>query len=288
MRLPDFLIDEPLNQLRRAMGAENLGQLSLTTNAKRLTVAELEVLIGGGIDIASLDEVRSLDDGTLAYKDRRVFLYIRDVSNYGRGGSAVEDLPKFHISNCKKLQDMRAQRRFARYVVAAREDGQFQINKKDSPRAIRTTIEKLHVCQYCVGYLSFDGFTHSWARERRSEFVRRFTLSKFFDRYPRDLIDSDGLGDESTAPVNDYTGDFGAHADAAKLRANFRCQNCGFDLRGKELRRYLHAHHLNGVKYDNSSGNLRALCIRCHAEQPMHSHMKQLPEYLRFVQMFPI
>ena len=128
MKLPSFLEDTALNDLRTRMGGAELGTLELERRDRGLTVAELEVLITGGIDIRSLDEIRVLMDGTLAYKDRRVVLYIRDISDYIGGSSAIENLPKFHVSNCKKLKEMRSQKRFGRYVVAARDDGQFQIN----------------------------------------------------------------------------------------------------------------------------------------------------------------
>ena len=32
-------------------------------------------------------------------------------------------------------------------------------------------------------------------------------------------------------------------------------------------------HHINGVKSDNSAGNLRPLCADCHRKQPFHERM---------------
>jgi hypothetical protein len=118
MKLPDFLLDAPLNTLRTRMGAVRLGNIQLRTSAKRLTLAELETLVSGGIDIGSLDDVRVLPDGSLAYKDRRVMLYIRDVSVFGNRERSHDRQPRYHVANCQTLRDMRDSNRIERYVVA--------------------------------------------------------------------------------------------------------------------------------------------------------------------------
>lgn len=281
MRLPNFIEHAELNELRRQMGAESLGNLKLVHSGNRLTIAELETLMTGGIDIQSLDEVVVLPDGTLAYKDRRVLLYIRDVSEYGRRGTGSDSLPKYHVSYCKKLRDMRSQQRYSRYVVAAREDGNFQINLIRDAN-IRSSVESLKVCQYCLGQLVYEGFSHNMSSGRRRAIVDAFSVARFFQIWPRDLLSADGLEGESTGPINDYTGDFGEYALATKTAARWICQSCQRDLGSQSMRRYLHAHHANGVKYDNRSANLVALCISCHSNQPGHGHMKMLPELAEY------
>ena len=85
MKLPDFYHFEPLNSLKERMGLgrADLGTLEVHIEVGRLTAAELERLTSqDGLDI-SPDDLRILDDGTLAYKDSKVLLYIRDVSVMG-------------------------------------------------------------------------------------------------------------------------------------------------------------------------------------------------------------
>lgn len=281
MRLPRFLDHADFNELRRLMGAQALGDLTLSLSPNRLTLAELETLMTGGIDLRSLDEVVVLPDGTLAYKDRRVLLYIRDVPVYHRERGSVDSLPKFHVANCKKLIDMRAQQRYSRYVVAARDDGNFRLNLIRNGN-VRTIDERLKVCQYCLGELRYQNFSHQMPREDRMEIVEEFTVQRFFQQWPRDLLSAEGLDGEATAPLNDYTGDFGRHAYAAKEAAGWTCRECRRQLGASGLRRYLHAHHVNGVKFDNRPENLVALCISCHARQPGHGHMESLPELARY------
>jgi len=281
MRLPNFLEDSELNELRRRMGAQTLGDLKLAVSTNRLTVAELETLITGGIDIKSLDEVIVLPDGTLAYKDRRVLLYIRDISVYHRATHDAENLPKFHVANCKKLIDMRAQKRYSRYVVAARDDGNFQVNFIGEGNT-RTVDQRLKVCQFCLGQLAYRKFSRDMPKPQRVAIVEEFTVQRFFEMWPRDLLSADGLDGEATAPLNDYTGDFGIHAHAAKDAASWKCRGCGENLGAHGLRKYLHAHHINGVKFDNRPENLVALCISCHAQQPGHAHMEGMPDLAEF------
>src|SRR5262249_15899590 len=124
MKLPDFTHDLSLNALRRAMGATAPGGFSPSYRPSLLTQDELDQLAGGGIDV-TFDEITKLEDGTLGYKDSRVLVYIRDVSTYGGDFT----LPRFHVAYCRTLDEMRAARRFERYVVATRDDGQFWIHK---------------------------------------------------------------------------------------------------------------------------------------------------------------
>jgi hypothetical protein len=51
---------------------------------KPLTQADLEKALEGieGVTIDDINDVEVLHDGTLAYQNRRVLLYIRDKSNY--------------------------------------------------------------------------------------------------------------------------------------------------------------------------------------------------------------
>jgi hypothetical protein len=283
MKLPDFLQFEPLNNLRRIMGA-GLGTFVPVTNPNVLTIEEIGQLAGEGIEIP-LKDVRVLDDGTLAYKNSRVILYIRDVNQYSRSSMKTADLPKFHVSDCKKLQDMRSHQRFGRYVVATRDDGNFKLNvmasgsAKPAPR-----IEKLNICQFCLGKIRWNGFQHSLPWDARNQIVKSFTLKEFFERYGKTLIIKEPVHSADTAPLNVYSDDFEAIGERVKRDRNYHCDECRINLRHHP--RFLHTHHKNGEKSDNRPENLGALCIRCHAKEWGHGHMKSLPEYQEFIRMF--
>lgn len=283
MKLPDFIQFEPLNQLRQIMGAE-LGNFTPAKSQNRLTFEEIEQLSRSGIEIP-LDQVRVLDDGTLAYKNSRVILYIRDVVQYRNGGFKQNELPRFHVSDCKKLHEMRANKRYERYVVATREDGSFELNiSAKGIKGFDHRTERLNVCQFCLGKLGWQGFDHSLSQTKRRAIVDGFTLKIFFNVYGKSLVINNPLHTANTAPLNTYTDDFKIVSDRIKKDRGYRCEQCKIDL--SNHRQFLHAHHMNGQKSDNSPSNIKVVCIRCHAEEYSHGHLKALPEYKMFIQMF--
>jgi hypothetical protein len=232
------------------------------------------------LEIGSLDDVRVLPDGTLAYKNSRVLLYIRDHSVYSE--RSID--PKFHVANCDTLKEMKRQSRHARYVVATRADGVFKLNIIDGSRKSEA-LRKLNVCQNCMAMLSFDGFAMGLSKPVRYKLVSAFSIDRFFEKFSRDLHEIKPEHDSDSAPVNDYNQDFSARSNVLRSAANWTCQNRGCEayLGSHALRRYLHVHHINGLKSDDAPGNHKVLCIKCHAEEPGHGHMKGMPDYRAFV-----
>jgi hypothetical protein len=281
MNLPDFLKATELIALRQRMGAAELGDITLVADTNRLTELELERLVSGGLDVSSIDEVRVLPDGTLAYKDSRVLVYIRDVTTYAvRSWDRRSKLPRFHLANCETLQQMRREKRYERYVVAARQDGRFEVNFIETDRSVRSSTERLHVCQNCLTFLAFDGFQMTMQRTVREARVASFKLEQFFQSYPRALHIELPPGRSDSAPLNTYPEDFDSLAKKTKEDRGWRCEGegCGVILDEPGLRKYLHVHHINGQKHDSRPENLKTLCSVCHAEEPRHGHMRDLPD----------
>jgi hypothetical protein len=283
MKLTDFAGFEPLNALKDKMGIprEALGDLTVSVDAARLSELELERLASpDGLEI-SPDDLRVLEDGTLAYKNSRVLLYIRDVSTNGHHQSH----PRYHVSNCGTLVAMREKKRFnTRYVVSTRMDGEFNLNFIDG-NISRSETHRLFVCQNCLGHLSFNGFMQYWNRRQRKIAVDSFTLETFFIQYPRSLHIENPKYNSDNAPLNIYSDDFGEISKKAKVLAKWTCQKCRLDLASQK--RFLHTHHKNGAKFDNLLSNLEVLCYGCHADQPNHQHMKSHPYFNEFQSIKP-
>jgi hypothetical protein len=280
MKLPNFYEFEPLNSIKAMMGIPRnvYGTLRPLVTAPRLTELELRILASNnGLDI-SVDELVILPDGTLAYKNSRVILYIRDVNVYGN----QQIQPRFHLSNCTTLQQMRQRKRFDRYVVSTRTDGCFNINIIDGNRT-RMELYDLSVCQNCLNLLSFDGFMMRWSQQERIDFVKRFKIDRFFDKYPKSLHIQPPNYNSDNAPLNTYSEDFKTISQNVRNASGWYCQRCGVNLSAPTNRKWLHVHHINGLKHDNSSVNLEAICIGCHAEKPNHGHIKNNTDYKEFL-----
>jgi hypothetical protein len=174
MKLPNFLKDPDLNELRRRMGAQELGSFRLAVNQRRFTIAELEDLIASGIDLKFWEELRPLTDGTLCYKDRRVFLHRRDVVVAGKGRAPKLVLPPYHLSDCPTVRRLRAGDMTTQHAVSAREDGLFQVNILRGDEA-QTALEPLPACTDCL-----DEIASPWRLEG-------FTIKRFFTQYHRAL-----------------------------------------------------------------------------------------------------
>ena len=283
MKLPNFEEDVVLNLLRKAMGAE-LRDYSPAPPSDVLTIEEIERLAGEGIDIP-LDEVRVLNDGTHVYKGRRVIVYIRDIAEYGTRVS----MPKYHLAMCSTLNTMIEEGRYQkRYVVATRDDGKFSIQKIRGDTVAKTD-EELNVCQQCLDELKYKSFSLRMDRKLRTNAVREFSIKAFFDEFGKSCVWATPRFDAMHAPSNVYSPHFYKIAKTLKERRGYRCEqvNCGIDLTAPTNQRFLHAHHVNADKSDNHPSNIKLLCIRCHASEFQHSHMKENPDYALFCIMFP-
>lgn len=278
MKLPDFSRDPALIALKLKMGldADAQGSFSPEYRPKVLSSDELDQqLAREGIEV-SVNEIVPYKDHTLTYQNRRVIVYIRDATFE----------PRFHVADCSTLQDMKGKNRFkSRYVATTREDGFFLVNSIENHRHNSQWI-KLLVCQNCMDRLAFDGFSRSFPRRRKKAIISRFTIPRFFEKYPRSLLSERPSGDADSALINNYTNDWSVIAAQIKQKRGWKCQGCGRDLSDSRHHKYLHAHHKNGLKYDNSDDNLQVLCIGCHAEQPQHAQLKGAPDYREFKRRF--
>jgi hypothetical protein len=288
MKLPNFYQSESLNELKLSMGIPRdvygsfrvgIERSRLTEDVlDRLTERELDVMSSGdGLDV-HFDDLTILPDGTLVYKDSRVLLHIRDINVV----AANHGMPKYHFSNCSALISMRASGKFDKYVISTTVDGVFSI------RMIQNNIphqkyEKLHVCKNCLNEFHLKGFdSQKMSPAEKTRFVAKFVPDDFFSLYPQSLFSQRPKYDYQNAPSNVYTADWDQISNRLRGEVGWRCQLCHYDLKQPDMRRYLQVHHKNGLRYDNDISNLIPLCVRCHAEQPNHNHMKHSPDYVFF------
>lgn len=276
LKLVDFFEFPALNQLRQSMGADLVKEFKFDTGITLLDEDFIRQLDGDGIEINGLDEIDFRNDKTLGYKGQRVLIYIRDVSPYREDFS----LPKFHISTCETLERMWKTKRSERYVLYRRENGVFQINViKNGAMEVRQ--EKLDVCKNCLTNLNWKNYSED--KRLRGKIVSQFSIAEFFEKYPKSLLSVKPNYDADNAPLNDYTDNWSEISKHAKRKAGYRCENssCRVELTGRH-NQYLHVHHIDGQKNNNKKHNLQVLCLKCHANEPNHGHMKSGRDYAQF------
>ena len=205
-----------------------------------------------------------LKDGTI----RKVIVHICDISNYREDWS----LPKFHIFECSTLEDMRKAKRGHRYKKTSRNDGKFWMIKKTS-----RGYSKLDICGNCLTlYRKFYG-----------GYVSKidFDLKKYVEK-PIIHIQPSITDQKDMAVIpQKYSKDWSRISKERKEYCKWICQNCYLDLSERNLRQYLHTHHIDANIENNTHENLKVLCIKCHAEEFEHEHIKTKQEYKDFIKL---
>ena len=272
MKLPDFNAFPPILELRRRMGV---------TETVTLGTAKWDPLRVRGIDIEDISDIETGDDGTLIYEGQRVLIYIRDVRPLRNGR---EWTPKFHVAECRTIESMRASKRFGRYVATNRRDGLFIVNYFDSDGEIVDPEAEaaLLICRNCLTALDWEGYEDAKPGEKKRIF-QSFSVDEYFEYYGTSLVDVLPDHDEFTSPVSAYTADWNDVSKALRESVGWKCDACGLALGKPSHREFLHVHHIDGNRGNNSRSNLRPLCLGCHAEQPMHEQLMGSPSYADFL-----
>ena len=278
MKLFNFLEDSGLNSLRSGMGAP-LSNFQLKINLPTPTFMKRELpkinlpLPTEGLDVEAR-EISSHYDATLIYKNKRVLIHIRD---------SVKHVPRFHIANCSTLLEMKSNGRFARYVASEREEGSFFVRMNGGS----LNKMKLPVCQNCLEKLSWKGFSKDvMSSEAKQKAVDNFSIQEFFEKYPHSLHPQVPTQQPETATDNEYPLNWDEISSSLRHQLGYVCQSCQLIV-GESHKRYLHVHHINGVRKDCRPENLKCLCVTCHAEQPLHAHMKNSSDWIEFKKSFP-
>ncbi|WP_158996597.1 HNH endonuclease [Pigmentibacter ruber] len=268
MRLIDFHQFPPLQNLINKLNISV--QEDFKFNLKKNTPIQINFfksnLEDNILQIENFDLVIKNNDNTLIYaNNKRVVLYIREYikkENY--------KYPKYHITECDTVKNFRQKNKSNRFVIHTREDEMFHINEIENGE-VKATLVNLKVCTYCLKNINWnDG---------------EFTLKKFYEKFPKDLVKSKPKYTSDMAPLNYYTSNWSEISFKTKKSKNFKCEECNIYLGEKEHLSFLHVHHINGERNDNSKSNLQTLCYECHSNKPSHEHMKKEIMYENFLKL---
>ena len=214
------------------------------------------------------DEIE-VHNGVLSVRGRQVVLYIPDhgirvLEALDDGGTGK----KFHIAQCRTLDEMKQKKRFERYFAKNNLSEQFHIHGHNEDNHPVEGYASLNVCKNCLKYLNYKGSATA-KKMGLNQIVAEFNMGEFFSTYssvfrhmPKEM---------KVTHTKGYTGDWPTISAKARENAGHTCSECSVNL--DENRHLLHTHHINGVKHDNSQQNLQVLCADCHRKQPLHDHM---------------
>ena len=237
------------------------------------------VWVNGVTEVDSLDLVVK-DRGPLQADGYGVVLYIKDQ------GSRIEKVildpskgKKVHLAYCRTLHDMEQKGRFDRYHLKREPDGMFPVSGSLYRSAMIEQEVSLSVCKNCLKQLNYNGYRQlGWAGGGRDKATRDFDYGAFFENYSSFFPKLPIRNEQS--PTG-YTSDWQEISKRVRSEVRNCCQECKVDL--SSAPDLLHTHHVNGVKTDNSSGNLRVLCADCHRHQPNHEHVHLNGTECRFI-----
>ena len=218
--------------------------------------------------VIELSDLES-EEGLLSVRGRQVLLYIPDQ------GSKIESVlidsnggRKFHVADCKTLQQMKVRNRFERYKVTNNMSGDFEVYGSIKDGKLLEGLARLNVCQNCIKLLNYKGVNNLFY-PARLQVVNSFDLIEFFTTYSS--LFKRLPKQNSRNMQKGYSQDWSKISEKVRASVDYQCQNCGVSLiSNKNL---LHVHHKNGEKSDNSDNNLIALCSDCHRKEPFHGHM---------------
>jgi len=228
-----------------------------------------------------IDKIQILKDGLFAYKGYHVLIFIKDT---GHSRELLlerpEDSKKFHLVDCKTIQDMKRQKRYERYYATNNTSGEFNVDAKEDDQYFPVKA-KLKVCKNCLEQINWANYGFAIGKEKQNKIRDHFSIDSFFEKYKsmfsqlpeRFAEDHDTSGYSKNQKIISH-----------KYREikNWTCEECGrYLVNHKNL---LHLHHINGVKDDNSEKNQKALCKYCHSKQPKHSHMFLSAKDLEIIQ----
>ena len=244
---------------------ERYGIFKLEEKSKQIKKIEDE-----GLDLDDLSELFSsnsgelfviLEDGSI----RKIVIHIVDISSW----SKKWNYPRFHIYECETIVGMKNQGRKHRYRVSSRTDGKFYLIKNDKKWS-----ENLKICSHCLSQYN-QNFKNNKTKET-------FSLKKWIDN----PISNSGFHemelDICTVP-NCYTKSWAEISKKRKEQAGYICQNCKKDFSSKICKEFLHTHHKNSDRKNNTKENLKVLCIECHSKEYNHQHIRQSSQYKKWL-----
>ena len=125
----------------------------------------------------------------------------------------------------------------------------------------------MKVCKNCLRKIEWSNYHLAYGEEKKDFIRNSFNLEPFFKKY------QSSFSEIPKSPHSQKPGYASNHSEIAseyKKAKNWMCEQCNVDL--SSHRYLLDLHHISGVKNNNLTTNLKALCKICHRKQPNHQN----------------
>jgi len=172
MKLPDFLNNQDLNNLRNIMWAE----LNSSYNSWVIWNGEISKLNKiGELDKLFYQDITISFDNTLEYRWKKIVLYVREQQEQW-----IEWGYKFHFYNCATLKSFRTQWLYNWKLVANRH-WEFRVDKISFGRSIKKNIvTKLNVCKNCLKESNYKNY-NNLDYNKKNSIYNNFSRREYFD-----------------------------------------------------------------------------------------------------------
>ena len=161
---------------------------------------------------------------------------------------------------------MEQKNKFDKYVATNRTDGKFLIDYSKSGKIENKDVE-LHVCKVCLKAMLMERTLYE-----------NFDFQGFINKYQNKQNVKKTKYTPETYPTSEYTADFNKISTKYRTDRNWTCEKCRLDCSSHH--HLLDTHHKSGVKGDNNSFNLQALCKLCHKNLHNHYYVNKQDENL--------
>jgi len=234
----------------------------------KIARTETKIFFEAGL-ATDLSDIFHVDDGLITIlKDgtvRKTIVYISEIKRWTL--ETYGNYPKFHIFNCHTLVQMQNGGKSERYKKTLRSDGKFLMVISGEQSADTRHIP-LEICGNCLNQYN----TKFHTRYSKANFNIKEYIEQPITTHHMDLNGMVFKDDLETVPQF-YAKNWNQISSELKKIKNYTCQKC--DIHLKEAQKYLHTHHVDSNPSNNIIGNLKVLCIECHANEFNHAHIKQ-------------
>ena len=218
-----------------------------------------------------------LPDGTFVKVN--LYIAVKNIDKYDLNRIQPKNLYKYHIYQCTTISQMFQSGRKHQYKINNRDNGTFYFTFNDYNGNIlrKEKYQRLNICKNCL-----KEYLKHYASDND---VEAFNLADFHKQHNNLFnFDTSELEKGEDAVPNVYSQKWNEISTRIKLSKDYTCEVCGWRADNIYQKRFIHTHHQNGDKTNNTNDNLKVLCIECHSNiDTYHTRIKQQNNYKEFI-----